>query len=146
MLCTCKVGQFFYPRIRDYWKRAAHLLTSAWLHRDCFELVFGNPEMDACFALGVSEPPCLVELERIQIQEAAKKKPGELWKWGAIWGWVREGEKDLVDVSVLIVNAWKARHPAVLVSFTQAPSLLAPQLRARGSIPVLDDGVMEMKI
>lgn len=24
-----------------------------------------------------AEPPCLAELERIQIQEAAKKKPGE---------------------------------------------------------------------
>lgn len=24
-----------------------------------------------------TEPPCLAELERIQIQEAAKKKPGE---------------------------------------------------------------------
>lgn len=28
------------------------------------------------------EPPCLVELERIQIQEAAKKKPGELLRGG----------------------------------------------------------------
>ncbi|KAH0623553.1 hypothetical protein JD844_006433 [Phrynosoma platyrhinos] len=35
-----------------------------------------NASMDGVFALDVTEPPCLVELERIQIQEAAKKKPG----------------------------------------------------------------------
>lgn len=28
-----------------------------------------------------AEPPCLAELERIQIQEAAKKKPGEALGW-----------------------------------------------------------------
>lgn len=28
-----------------------------------------------------TEPPCLAELERIQIQEAAKKKPGEGLGW-----------------------------------------------------------------
>lgn len=36
---------------------------------------------DGLFAVRVTEPPCLVELERIQIQEAAKKKPGESRAW-----------------------------------------------------------------
>lgn len=34
-----------------------------------------------------TEPPCLAELERIQIQEASKKKPGE----GAGLGWAELG-------------------------------------------------------
>lgn len=29
------------------------------------------------FLLILAEPPCLAELERIQVQEAAKKKPGK---------------------------------------------------------------------
>lgn len=40
----------------------------------------GQPPSEAASLL--LEPPCLVELERIQIQEAAKKKPGELLRGG----------------------------------------------------------------
>lgn len=40
----------------------------------------GQPPSEAA-SLPV-EPPCLMELERIQIQEAAKKKPGERLRGG----------------------------------------------------------------
>lgn len=33
-----------------------------------------------------TEPPCLAELERIQIQEASKKKPGERAGWAGLGG------------------------------------------------------------
>jgi len=39
-----------------------------------------------CFCFWREKPPCLVELERIQIQEASKKKPGEGARWAGLGG------------------------------------------------------------
>ncbi|XP_070608333.1 testican-2 isoform X2 [Erythrolamprus reginae] len=38
-----------------------------------------------CFCFWREKPPCLTELERIQIQEASKKKPEPLWKYDMVF-------------------------------------------------------------